>query len=498
MSGALAFVAGLGAGYMKQKQTNIENERQAKLDAQSEQEFQWRADEHKRQTDERQAIVQASKPIAMEMGAGGMVKPDYMDNADVGQPNEGALLPGGYKVQGKSYADQATAQAEVDKQNTPQAVATRVGAAMRGAGNVQGAMNMEHAGLQIESAKDQLAKSQEQSAHDKAFRSVVTRFQKDGWAGIPAIYADYKDGHTATVQEDGKGGAVVTRIGPDGQPVGSKAFTSPMEFITDQLANLEPKLYVSTVQHKEDKKQAQSNADRTFGEGVRQFNENKRIQEEQFKINKDLQKWQIGISGAQLALAKDEANRKKVIFEQETKVPSVVKTAYGSLESTAKIIDQAITKAQADGSFTPESQATKDLLAKRARISLEMGDLLSPYMDKAKGKSGEVGGPADPFGLRQPEKAKQAPSPNPAPIQSPAPIAGQVGAATSQAPTASKNVPARSTDGGKTWTLEVPEMVRDTSVPYYRQIPNPVFLALKGKAFASRKEAESAFSDATK
>ena len=264
MSGALAFVAGLGAGYMKQKQTNIENERQAKLDAQREQEFQWRADEHKRQTDERQAIVQASKPIAMEMGAGGMVKPDYMDNADVGQPNEGALLPGGYKVQGKSYADQATAQAEVDKQNTPQAVATRVGAAMRGAGNVQGAMNMEHAGLQIESAKDQLAKSQEQSAHDKAFRSVVTRFQKDGWAGIPAIYADYKDGHTATVQEDGKGGAVVTRIGPDGQPVGSKAFTSPMEFITDQLANLDPKLYVSTVQHKEDKKQAQSNSDRDF------------------------------------------------------------------------------------------------------------------------------------------------------------------------------------------------------------------------------------------
>ena len=40
MSGALAFVAGLGAGYMKQKQTNLENERQAKLDAQREQEFQ--------------------------------------------------------------------------------------------------------------------------------------------------------------------------------------------------------------------------------------------------------------------------------------------------------------------------------------------------------------------------------------------------------------------------------------------------------------------------
>lgn len=496
MSGALAFVAGLGAGYMKQKQTNIENERQAKLDAQREQEFQWRADEHKRQTDERQAIVQASKPIAMEMGAGGMVKPDYMDNADVGQPNEGALLPGGYKVQGKSYADQATAQAEVDKQNTPQAVATRVGAAMRGAGNVQGAMNMEHAGLQIESAKDQLSKSQEQSAHDKAFRSVVTRFQKDGWAGIPAIYADYKDGHTATVQEDGKGGAVVTRIGPDGQPVGSKAFASPMDFITGQLANLDPKLYVSSVQHAEDKKQTQANSDRTFTEGVRQFDENKRIQEEQFKVNKDLQKWQIGISSAQLGLAKDEAQRKKVIFEQETKVPSVVKTAYGSLESTAKIIDQAITKAQADGSFTPENQATKDLLAKRAVISLQMSDLLSPYMDKAKGKSGEVGAAADPFNLRQPDaKPQQMPSPQSATKPVTQPIAGQVGAAGA---TQTTNAPVRSTDGGKTWTLEIPETVRDPSVPYYRKIPNPVFVATQGKTFASRKEAEAAFAEAAK
>ena len=31
----------------------------------------------------------------------------------------------------------------------------------------------------------------------------------------------------------------------------------------------------------------------------------------------------------------------------------------------------------------------------------------------------------------------------------------------------------RTTDGGKTWTLDIPKMIRDPSVPYYRLIPNP-------------------------
>lgn len=53
--------------------------------------------------------------------------------------------------------------------------------------------------------------------------------------------------------------------------------------------------------------------------------------------------------------------------------------------------------------------------------------------------------------------------------------------------------PLRSTDGGKTWRLDVPETIRDPSVPFYRQIPNPVSTALKGKSFASGKEAEAAY-----
>ena len=52
--------------------------------------------------------------------------------------------------------------------------------------------------------------------------------------------------------------------------------------------------------------------------------------------------------------------------------------------------------------------------------------------------------------------------------------------------------PVRSTDGGKTWTLDVPDTIRDPSVPYYREIVNPN-AALGDKKFSSRQEAEAAF-----
>lgn len=54
----------------------------------------------------------------------------------------------------------------------------------------------------------------------------------------------------------------------------------------------------------------------------------------------------------------------------------------------------------------------------------------------------------------------------------------------------------RSHDGGRTYFLDVPDTIRDPSVPYYREIPNPVAPALAGKKFASRNEAIAAFESA--
>ena len=56
----------------------------------------------------------------------------------------------------------------------------------------------------------------------------------------------------------------------------------------------------------------------------------------------------------------------------------------------------------------------------------------------------------------------------------------------------------RTTDGGKSWFLDIPKMIRDPSVPYYREIPNPA-AKLADMKFPSRKAAlEAATTASTK
>jgi hypothetical protein len=56
----------------------------------------------------------------------------------------------------------------------------------------------------------------------------------------------------------------------------------------------------------------------------------------------------------------------------------------------------------------------------------------------------------------------------------------------------------RTTDGGKTWTLDIPKTIRDPSVPYYREIPNPA-AKLADMKFSSREAAlEAATTASTK
>jgi len=54
----------------------------------------------------------------------------------------------------------------------------------------------------------------------------------------------------------------------------------------------------------------------------------------------------------------------------------------------------------------------------------------------------------------------------------------------------------RTTTGGKSWFLDIPETIRDPSVPYYRQIPNPI-ASLADQKFGSRDEAIQAYKAAT-
>jgi len=80
-----------------------------------------------------------------------------------------------------------------------------------------------------------------------------------------------------------------------------------------------------------------------------------------------------------------------------------------------------------------------------------------------------------------------------------APAKADTPAPTSASPraTAASATPVRSTDGGRSYQLDIPETVRDPSVPYYRPIKNPMYVQLGNKSFGSRAEAEAAYAAAT-
>ncbi|AFU45878.1 hypothetical protein C380_10885 [Acidovorax sp. KKS102] len=128
-----------------------------------------------------------------------------------------------------------------------------------------------------------------------------------------------------------------------------------------------------------------------------------------------MQQQQLGISAGHLGIAREEAARKKLVFEQESKLPDPVKRSYAALEVQAKAMDSAMYKAMADGNWQPGSPGADKLLADRAAVSLRMNKLLDPYMPTA--KQGGAASAADPLGIRAPASpsATGKAEPKPAP-----------------------------------------------------------------------------------
>ena len=189
MSGILALAAGFGTGYMQQQEREFQRKRQEKQDAQQEQKFGWEAQDRQRQDQERQAMQTAAKPIAMTEGAGGMVRPDTMDNRDVGlpenanQPNEG-LMPVAYRVGAQPFASRNDAQAEVAMQNAPEARQSRRVMALEGMGRFDEADKARMTQMQL---SESTRKYQDEGYSDalKALRSgdaagAAAAFNKSG------------------------------------------------------------------------------------------------------------------------------------------------------------------------------------------------------------------------------------------------------------------------------------------------------------------------------
>lgn len=206
-SGALRFAAGFGEGALDQY-------RRSEADAERKQDRAMRQETHDAQMDEvnqrkslRVSLADAARPIGVEEGAGGAIRPETMDNRDVGlpenadQPNGGLTL-GGYRVKDKAYTGKAEATAAADALNTPDAVAQRQGQAYRQAGQPGAALEIEQKQAGISAAQAKQAKM----LKDEGVFDALRAFRAGDAAGLAKAFnggGQYKlDGDPVVTRED--------------------------------------------------------------------------------------------------------------------------------------------------------------------------------------------------------------------------------------------------------------------------------------------------------
>ncbi|MBX3653184.1 MAG: hypothetical protein KF686_03300 [Ramlibacter sp.] len=263
---AVAFIAGLGSGILGGIEKNKQEDRQKKLDARSDQEFDWKKGEQEQKERARKAVADAAQPVTVNENAATLDvsgKPVLYEDADVAGSDQrqaermgqtGTTLQPAIAAGGIQYDNKAAAQAAASAANTPEAVTSRQADALAGI-DPERAAALRASARQGEAADLSIKQSKDQMARDKMFRDTATLVARGGWQAIPKVYENYNDGNTAQVIEDGKGGATVVAVDKDGKEVGRKQFGDLQQFILGVLPQLDPKLWVTQSTHAADRAQ---------------------------------------------------------------------------------------------------------------------------------------------------------------------------------------------------------------------------------------------------
>lgn len=252
--GALAFIAGLGTGYLNQKNREEEKARQEKFDQIAlDRADRERQDYEKKQNLER-SISEASKPGAIkyeDVAHEGIPMQSAQDPLPGEEPVQVASTPiasqgvglskddaptnirppmapvasqgiGGYtrKVtfNGKEYADENAAKSDIDLYNKPEARDARIVQAYRNAGDHQAALDIEGKTSRIkgdaihtEASQLNLNQAKEQEARLTFGRGMVNAYSSGGGAGLMSFLSDsHADGESGAVKFE-------QQLSPDGK-----------------------------------------------------------------------------------------------------------------------------------------------------------------------------------------------------------------------------------------------------------------------------------------
>jgi hypothetical protein len=374
---ALAFVAGLGTGYLSQSERNKDRERQDRRDKREDEDHQAKVDERNRVKAGRDALSNAAKDLTVEP-----VQPTTPND------DEGNAMPtAGFKAGTQVYATQAEAtKAATD----PSARNKRVLAAQTQIDPAKG-IQLEGSMKQAEAADIQLADQKWRRDLGTAMRGgheslaqLINKSESGVMAGAKLRIDVSQDGKTATYsKQDEKGNLVPGMTFPNNEEGVARA-----AFMLDRAVKPEDRLDYFTKAKKAS--QDQANSDRDFN-----------LRKAENESQADYRKRMLGIQESQ---NKRAAELHRLTTAAEFKFPPAVKLRADGLRKELETIGSAQAKAQAENSYDPSSQNALALAQRQVAINKQMEELLKPYMKDFEGAG------ADPMGVMGKTPAAAAPA----------------------------------------------------------------------------------------
>lgn len=336
-------------------------------------------------------LRQAGRQVAVEQIGGRAQIPDWADNRDSGTPEMQALpnsglttTPIALQVQGKTYGSRPEADAAAAQANTPMAMAQRTADVYRRHGAVDKAMAVESSEQQARAARLQLA--------NQEFRQGLGKAMLGGHEALAQFATSTEAGHLSGIQAkaipspDGKSVTYAT-IDKDGTatPIQGLTFSNDREgitqaaFLLDRL--VDPAARVQLQEQQAQRKQAQSNTDRAFAEGVRQFDRtDARLTSSQAQDEK--------LRGLHIEKAKldlEEATR-------NAKINPADRMRAEGIRKEMETLGAAMVKAQAEGNWQPDSLGAKELMGRQGTLRRQLEDILAPYQQGGQRRAA-FGGP---------------------------------------------------------------------------------------------------------
>lgn len=219
MSRAVAFLAGMGAGYLDSEKRQQDKARQDARDKREQDEFDAKMADRKQADADKQALRDAAAPVAAD--AAPVAPPIGSMDAPRAPEDQGI------RVAGKTYTDKASADAAVAAANTPGAQRKRISAALLAQGKVVEADQLATNELTNKANQIKVDQAQRDEANQAFDSGIRKALQSGGWDGLAQFMseskADGNDGATqfqATRTPDGK--VQMVRVNVDGttSPIG--------------------------------------------------------------------------------------------------------------------------------------------------------------------------------------------------------------------------------------------------------------------------------------